>query len=100
MARNVILQPTHPRKQWEALSHLGRKTMSMSAQEPKPIISGLAPYYAYTTDLSYLLVRLTAGGMLLVHGIVKMTSGTVTGFAAGSLARRGIEPALPLAYVV
>ncbi len=74
--------------------------MSMPAQEPKPIISGLAPLYAYTTDLSHLLVRLTAGGMLLVHGLNKVTTSTVAGFAAGSLARRGIEPALPLAYVV
>ena len=38
--------------------------------------------------------------MLLVHGITKLTSLTVAGFAASSLAKRGIEPALPLAYVV
>jgi putative oxidoreductase len=74
--------------------------MSMSAHEPKPIISALAPFYAHTADLSYLVVRLTAGGMLLVHGLTKLTTGTVAGFAANSLARRGIEPALPLAYAV
>ena len=38
--------------------------------------------------------------MLLVHGITKLTSTTVAAFAAGSLARRGLEPSLPLAYVV
>ena len=74
--------------------------MSMTSQDPKPIISGLAPLYGKSSDLSYLVVRLTAGGILLVHGITKLTTGTIAGFAANSLARRGIEPALPLAYVV
>jgi len=60
----------------------------------------LAPFYAHTSDLSWLVIRLTIGGMLLVHGITKLTTATVAGFAANSLARRGIEPALPLAYVV
>ena len=46
------------------------------------------------------VIRLTVGGMLLTHGIIKVMTTTVTAFAAGSLARRGIEPALPLAYVV
>jgi putative oxidoreductase len=68
--------------------------------EPKPLIPPLAPFYAYSRDLSYLVIRLTAGGMLLVHGITKLTTTTVSAWAAGSLARRGIEPALPLAYVV
>jgi putative oxidoreductase len=75
--------------------------MSMSSTgEPRPLIAGLAPFYQHTADLSYLLVRVTAGGMLLVHGFNKVMYGTVTGFAANSLARRGIEPALPLAYFV
>ena len=72
----------------------------MPAQEPRPIISALAPFYTRTSDLSYLVVRLTAGGMLLVHGIQKLTLNTVAGFAANSLARRGIEPSVPLAYAV
>ena len=38
--------------------------------------------------------------MLLVHGIAKLMYSSIAGFAAGGLARRGIEPALPLAYVV
>ena len=74
--------------------------MATSAGEPRPVISALAPFYAHSSDLSYLIVRLTAGGMLLVHGVTKLTTGTVAGFATGSLARRGIEPSLPLAYVV
>ena len=74
--------------------------MTTSSQDPRPVFSGLAPLYAQSSDLSYLIVRLTAGGMLLVHGITKLTTATIAGFAANSLARRGIEPALPLAYVV
>lgn len=52
-------------------------------------------------------MRLTAGGMLLVHGIMKVMpmaekgfTATIEAFAAGSMARRGIEPALAAAYVV
>jgi len=72
----------------------------MSAKEATPIVSRLAPVYDRTRDLAWLLVRLTAGGFLLVHGLQKVFGSTVAGFAAGSLARRGIEPALPLAYLV
>jgi putative oxidoreductase len=73
---------------------------SVLADEPRPLIPALAPFYAQARDLSYLVVRLTAGGMLLVHGINKLMNTTVTAFAANSLARRGIEPSVPLAYVV
>lgn len=71
-----------------------------TAGEPQPLIRPCAPLYAWTRDLSYPLVRLAAGGMLLVHGIAKWTYGHIEVFAAAGLARRGIEPALPLAYVV
>jgi putative oxidoreductase len=74
--------------------------MTDTAGEPRPIIPALGPFYDNVRDLSWLVVRLTAGGMLLVHGIMKLTTTTVAAFAAGSLARRGIEPSLPLAYVV
>jgi putative oxidoreductase len=42
------------------------------------------------------------GGLMIFHGVIsgKLTGATnVAAFAAG-LARRGLEPALPLAYVV
>jgi putative oxidoreductase len=74
--------------------------MADTSAEPRPIIPALGPFYDQTRDLSYLVVRLTAGGMLLTHGITKLTTGTIAGFATGSLARRGIEPALPMAYAV
>ena len=78
-----------------------------SAGEPRPIIPPLASFYVGARDLSWLIVRLTAGGMLLVHGIMKVLpmaekgfSATIEAFAAGSMARRGIEPALYAAYAV
>jgi putative oxidoreductase len=75
-------------------------TGTPASGEPRPVIPALAPLYPWTRDISYLLVRLAAGGMLLVHGVNKLIYGSIAGFAAGGLARRGIEPALPLAYVV
>jgi putative oxidoreductase len=75
--------------------------------EPRPIIAPLAAFYAHSRDLSYLVIRLTAGGMLLTHGIFKVMpmaekglTATIEAFAAGSLARRGIEPSVPLAYLI
>jgi putative oxidoreductase len=74
--------------------------MATSMQEPRPLIAALGPYYDKTRDLSWLLVRLTAGGMLLVHGIIKLTSVPIATFAANSMARRGIEPAMAAAYII
>jgi putative oxidoreductase len=74
--------------------------MTNNIRDPRPLIPALAPLYAHTADLSWLIVRATAGLMLLPHGIPKVFSQGVAAFAAAGLARRGIEPALPLAYVV
>ena len=74
--------------------------MSDTSAEPRRIIPALGPFYDNTRDLSYLIVRLTAGGMLFVHGMQKMIGASIAGFAANSLARRGIEPSVPLAYAV
>src|SRR5262245_10316608 len=68
--------------------------------EPKLVVPRLAPIYDQMRDLAWLLVRLTAGGFLLVHGLQKVFGTTITAFAANSMARRGIEPALFFAYVV
>jgi putative oxidoreductase len=79
----------------------GRKAVSSTAvNEPKPIIPALAPFYAWTRDISYLIIRLTVGGVLLAHGIIKLMTTTIGAFAAGSMARRGIEPALVCAYII
>jgi putative oxidoreductase len=70
--------------------------------EPKLILPFLAPFYNVVRDLSYPLMRFSLGTLLLYHAF---TSGKLTGkvtvasFAAG-LARRGMEPSVPLAYLV
>jgi putative oxidoreductase len=74
--------------------------MADTSGEPKRIIPALGPFYDSTRDLSWLVIRVTAGGMLLAHGITKLTMSSIAGFASASLARRGIEPSIPLAYVV
>src|ERR1700722_13248866 len=71
-----------------------------TAGEPALVFPGLAPFYDVVRDLSWLVIRLTAGGILLEHGIVKVLGPGITAFAAGSLARRGIEPSLIFAYVI
>jgi putative oxidoreductase len=48
--------------------------------------------------LGYLLLRVVAGTFLIAHGWPKWQAG-VGAFAAG-LTRRGLEPALPLAWMV
>ena len=77
------------------------------AGEPKPVIPRLAEFYSYARELSWLVVRLTAGGMLLVHGIMQImpmkengSAATIAAFATGSMAKRGIEPAMAAAYAV
>jgi putative oxidoreductase len=68
--------------------------------EPRPLIPALAPLYAHTADVAWLIVRLTASLMLLAHGIPKVFNQGVAAFAAAGLQKRGIEPALPLAFIV
>ena len=46
---------------------------SVQSGEPKPIIPPLAAFYVHSRDLAWLVIRLTAGGMLLVHGINTLT---------------------------
>jgi putative oxidoreductase len=77
-----------------------RTTGDPAPGEPRPLIPALKPFYGWSRDFAYLIIRLTAGGMLLVHGVAKLMYTTIPAFAASGLARRGIEPALPLAYVV
>jgi putative oxidoreductase len=71
-----------------------------AASEPRPVVPALGPFYAWTRDFSYLLMRVVTGGMLLIHGVIKIATISVGTFAIVGLARRGIEPSLPLAYLV
>jgi putative oxidoreductase len=70
-----------------------------AGREPKLLIPALRPFYDWANPISWLLVRLTVGLMLIPHGWPKLTAG-VAATAAGSLAKRGIEPAEPLAVVL
>lgn len=49
--------------------------------------------------IGYTLLRVVCGSFLIAHGWPKWIAG-VEVFATNSLARRGIEPALPLAWLV
>ncbi len=71
-----------------------------TGKEPKLILPGLKPLYDNVSILSWPVVRLIAGGFLLTHGIPKVMNVGIQAFATNSLAKRGIEPALLLAYVV
>lgn len=64
------------------------------------LIPALKPLYDHADGISWLIIRLTAGLMLLPHGYPKVFEQGVAAFAAAGLARRGIEPALPLAWVI
>jgi putative oxidoreductase len=64
------------------------------------LIPALRSFYDWAADVSWLIIRLTAGLMLLPHGIPKVFEQGIAAFASAGLARRGIEPAMPLAYLI
>jgi len=70
--------------------------------EPRLILPFLAPFYDVVRDLSYLLMRVSLGSLVLYHAF---TSGKLTGKVtiasfAVTLAKRGLEPSVPFAYLV
>ena len=67
--------------------------------DPKPVIPALGKYYAFTSDLAYLIVRVTAGVMLIPHGWPKVFTRGASGVAA-MLTNYGIPAALPGAYLI
>jgi putative oxidoreductase len=68
-------------------------------RQTKLLIPQLQPFYDAVEPLSWLLIRLTVGLMLLPHGIPKFMAG-VESTAASALTKRGIEAAEPLAVVL
>ena len=66
---------------------------------PRLFIPPLRRFYDWSVPFSYALIRVVAGLMLLPHGIPKWQAG-IAAFATGGLAKRGIEPSLPFAYIV
>ena len=71
----------------------------MEHAQTKLLIPGLRPFYAWAEPLSWALVRITAGLMIIPHGWPKLMAG-VGPVAANALAKRGIEPAEPLAVIL
>ena len=62
----------------------------------------LEPVYARLQPLAYPLVRIATGAFLMPHGAQKLfgfASGNIAETAAG-FARMGLQPPLPLAYLV
>lgn len=73
--------------------------MSSDQAEPKLLIPQLKPFYDFVEPLTWPLIRLTVGLMILPHGIPKLTAG-VAATAAMALERRGIGAAEPLAIIL
>src|SRR6478752_5300360 len=68
-----------------------------NAAEPRPIIPGLGKYYGFTSDLAYLVVRVSVGLLLLPHGWAKLQAGPAG--IMGYMTRLGLEPAALFTYV-
>jgi putative oxidoreductase len=71
----------------------------METRGPRLLIPGLKSFYEWAEPVSWLLLRLTAGLMIIPHGWPKLVAG-IGPTASGVLAKRGIEPAEPLAVVL
>src|SRR6476469_5195535 len=70
-----------------------------SAGEPRLLIPALAPLYRIFMEIYWPFVRLASGGLLLVHGLVKVMGPGVNG-VAGVMGRVGIQPAFAAASAV
>ncbi|MDH3473350.1 MAG: DoxX family protein [Rhodospirillales bacterium] len=73
-----------------------------SHDDIRPIIPALAPLYRGLSGLSYPMIRFFTGLILMPHGAQKLFGwfgGNIQG-TAGFFAEMGLEPALPLAYLV
>jgi putative oxidoreductase len=68
-------------------------------QATRLLIPGLRAFYDWAESISWLLIRVTAGLMLIPHGWPKLMMG-VTATANMALVKRGIAPAEPLAIVL
>ncbi len=73
--------------------------MAQASSDPKPIFPALGRRYAFTSDLAYLVVRVTVGLMIFWHGWVKVTVMSHAGLV-GYFAKYGLEPAGLWAYLV
>ena len=70
-----------------------------TGREAAPLIGAFGSLYESLGALHWPLIRATAGIILFTHGWPKLMMG-FQAVAANTLATRGIEPALPLAYAL
>ena len=71
----------------------------MSNGETKLLFPGLRGFYNWVEPLTWPLIRLTVGLMLIPHGWPKLQAG-IEATAKMALVKRGIAPAEPLAIVL
>jgi putative oxidoreductase len=71
----------------------------MEQAQPKLLFPQLQSFYRCAEPLSWALIRITAGLMLIPHGWPKLMMG-VGATAQMALVKRGIAPAEPLAVVL
>ena len=71
----------------------------MEKTAPRLLIPQLRGFYDCVEPLSWALIRITAGLMLIPHGWPKLMMG-ITATANMALVKRGIAPAEPLAVVL
>ena len=71
----------------------------MEKAAPRLLIPQLRGFYDRAEPLSWLLIRLTAGLMIIPHGWPKLMMG-VQATAQMALIKRGIQPAEPLAVAL
>src|SRR5436190_22391034 len=71
----------------------------MEKSAPRLVIPQLRGFYDWVEPLSWALIRLTAGLMIIPHGWPKLMMG-VQATAQMALIKRGIAPAEPLAVVL
>jgi putative oxidoreductase len=69
-----------------------------TATDNRPLIPALGRIYPHASEWGYLLLRVTAGLMLIPHVWPKLVAGPAA-IATNVMARRGVEPALVAAYL-
>ncbi len=76
--------------------------MTAQATETRLFIPALAPLYRSLSGLSYPMIRFFSGLFLMPHGAQKLFGwfGGEIQRTAGFFTKIGLEPALPLAYLV
>src|SRR5947208_5392190 len=71
----------------------------MEKTAPRLLLPGLKPFYDWVEPLSWALIRITAGLMIIPHGWPKLMMG-IDATAQMALVKRGIAPAEPLAVAL